>query len=254
MTAAFFIDVRLDASKIERALLRLAPELRDKATAQVIGRTAALVRKEIVAELPKIFDRPTPWTLNSIRYAVAADGQAATLYVTDDRSKGISAQNFLRAEIMGGGRKDKRSEKALLSRGLLAAGAQVAPGNSGELDRFGNLRAGLIVQALSGIGAMHEMGFVANATARSRARAKRAQLAHASTGTRFFVGKVHGAAPGVYEVLGRHHVRAVMHFIARPAYKARFNLQGLTNRFAAKIVPVQVRRVFHEIAEGSLHL
>ncbi len=254
MTASFFIDVRLDASKIERALLKVAPALRDAAAKEVIGRTAGLVRKEIMAELPKVFDRPTPWTVNSIRYSISGDGQAATLFVTDDRAKGISAQDFLRAEIMGGPRKDKRSEKALLSRGLLQGGEQVAPGNSGELDRFGNLRAGLIVQALSGIGAMHEMGFVANATARSRARAKRAQLAHASTGTRFFVGKVHGGAPGVYEVLGRHHVRAVMHFIARPAYKARFNLQGLTNRFAAKIVPVQVRRVFHEIAEGSLHL
>lgn len=246
------ISIRQHAGKLERALLRVSSELREEATKRVIGRTAALVRQEVIKELPTVFDRPTPWTLKSIRFQ--ATDEEATIYVSDDTAKGIAAQKFLRAEIMGGERNDKRSEKALQARGLLPSGDQVVPGNSQLLDQYGNLRAGLVTQALSGVGAMREAGYTANATARSRDRWTKRGLAHKRTGTPFFIGRSKSSGvEAIYQIMGRHKIRAVMRFIPKPHYARKFDLHAAVAKHAGKIFPVQIRRVFHEIREGSLH-
>ena len=247
------ISIRSQTSLLERAVLRMSSELRDEATKRVVGRSGALVRRGFVDAMPKRFDRPTPWTVNSVRYAASSD--QAVLFLAYDTSKGVSAEKYLAAEVRGGARRNKRSEQALEQRGLLPAGMQVAPGRGDELDRFGNLRGGLVVQALAGVGAMRETGFAANATAKSRQRWQRKGLAHRRTGTPFFVGRSpESGTAGIYQIMGRHRVRAVMHFIAKPIYRERLPFDALAREFAAQIVPAQVRRVFHEIADGTLRV
>jgi hypothetical protein len=246
------IDFKSDFNRLERALLTMAAGIKREATRQVVARTAALTRKQVMEELPHVFDRPTPWTVNAIRYRVSEEGNAAVIYVTDDRAKGISAQKFLRAEVMGGPRADKRSERALIARGLMEPDQQIEPGNDLRLDRYGNIPSGVMTRVLSGLGAHRETGFVANATARSRARFAKQKRAVRSTGTPFFVRRDRGGRPmGVYELMGRHHVRPVLVFGRIATYHARLKLQDLVDRFAAKIAPVQIRRVLHELAEGS---
>lgn len=250
---AIEISIRTQTSAFERALLAVSRELREEATKRVVGRSGALVRRRIMDEMPKLFDKPTPWTVNSVRYA--ASGSQAVLFIAYDTSKGISAEKYLAAEVRGGARKNKRSEQALELRGLLPAGMQVAPGRGDELDRFGNLRGGLVVQALAGIGAMRETGYAANATAKSRDRWRKKGLAHRRTGTPFFVGKsAESGTAGVYQIMGRHRIRAVMHFIPKPMYRDRLPFETIAGKFAGEIVPVQVRRVFHEIADGTLRV
>ena len=247
------ISIRSHATLLERQLLRISRELREEATKRVVGRSGALVRRRIMDEMPKLFDRPTPWTVNSVRYAASND--QAVLFIAYDTSKGVSAEKFLAAEVRGGARRNKRSEQALELRGLLPAGMQIAPGRGDELDRFGNLRGGLVVQALAGIGAMRETGYAANATAKSRERWRKKGLAHRRTGTPFFVGHAaESGISGVYQIMGRHRVRAVMHFIPKPIYRERMPFDALAGGFASEIVPVQVRRVFHEIADGTLRV
>jgi len=97
------LDFKMGFDRMERALLQLSGELRAKVTPTALTRTSVAVRKDVMAEMPKVFDSPTPFTVHSVRYAAATlESRAAKVYISDDAAKGLSPRSYLGPEIEGG--------------------------------------------------------------------------------------------------------------------------------------------------------
>ena len=143
---------------------------------------------DVRKKLPSIFDRPIPFTVSSVRYGKATRSDLRSrVYISDDAPKGLSPRKYLKAEIEGGVRGDKRSERALKAAGLMQSGQQVVPGRGMELDRFGNVPGPTMVRILSRIAAFGQQGYSANASEKTKKKLARAKMAARRGGTDFFV-------------------------------------------------------------------
>lgn len=134
-----------------------------KACAIALSMTAKHdIKPRIQAEMKQVFDRPTPYTLNSLRikYAQVNDLSAEVWFKEPDRM----GQHYLVPQVEGGPRKLKGFERALGNK-------KFAPGSGARLNQYGNISPGQIKQLLSVLGrAEHVSGYSANITARSRKR------------------------------------------------------------------------------------
>ena len=84
------LEVKFDMARMEASLLAaVGDEARRRATATALTRVAFAARAEVIKKMPQVFDRPTPFTLKSVRYGGAtADALAARAYVTEDATGG----------------------------------------------------------------------------------------------------------------------------------------------------------------------
>lgn len=246
------IEIKFDGTALERALEKaLGPAARHAAMAKAATRTAAAARTEIIRRLPEIFDRPTSFTLHSVRYAPATpESRAATVYISEDANRGLSPRKYLGPEIMGGPRRHKRSERALIMRGLMEPGQFLVPAQGLRLDAHGNIPGSLMVRILSRVGGMVEAGFTGNATAKTKERLTKRRLAVQQTGTDYFVAHGRDGRPiGIWQLVSKGHVRPVLVFADRaPDYHARFHLQDLVEKIARERFAEEMRRALLENA------
>lgn len=204
-----------------------------KATRLAVERTALDVRKNIVAEMSRVFDRPVPYTLKSLYVRMQrGDVAIARVWLKDegDAGKGTPATKYLAPQIFGGERKLKRFERSLQAAGLLPAGMNAVPGAAAKLDAHGNMLRSQIVQILSYLRAFGESGYRANMTTASAKRfVKR-------TGTHYFVGRPGGRSLplGVWETRrfahGTSSARPVLIFTKQAVYKKRLQFFEIAHR------------------------
>ena len=156
------ITIRVDDAHV-RQMMKVLPAQTMRAAEKAIDKTAFAVRAEVRAEMPKVFDRPTPYTLNSLRVETTRSHnmEAKVWFKEPDRM----VQHYLVPQVEGGQRKLKGFERALDQTPFVPA--RVGP----KLDRYGNLPYGRIVQILSVLGrAEYVAGYAANITGRSKKR------------------------------------------------------------------------------------
>lgn len=194
------------------------------ATSLAINRTAELVRKSIVAEMKKVFDRPTPFALNSL-YVTPSTKQKleAVVWLKDEYSvgnQGTPATKYIGPEIFGGARSAKSHEKRLRDKGMLGTSMFAVPaqGADGLLNRYGNFNGGFIKQIMSSLKINRDIGYQSNETAKSRKRkSKRA---------RYFV--VGGDTPlGIANRAAGGELQPVLWFVKAPNYKPRLDFFGI---------------------------
>ncbi len=179
------ITLKIDDSKMQH-LLRTFPRETARALEVSLDRTAFAIRKAIRQEMPQVFDRPTPYTLNSLRVTPTKNHnmRAEVWFKEPDRM----TQHYLVPQVHGGPRKLKGFERALGGRAFL-------PARRGfKLDRYGNLPYGWIVQILSVLQrAEYVAGYMANLTERSAKRNRRPR-------DYVWLKERHGKLPpGIYE-------------------------------------------------------
>ena len=230
MTDLMPTGTTIDATQAISRLARFDKQAKF-ATAVALTRTAFDMQSAIKATMQAQLDRPTRFTLNStfVRRATRANLQAAVDFRTF-AAKGTPAWKYLRPLVRGGGRRQKRFERALSVR-LGIPNLFAVPSKSARLNQFGNLSAGTIVQILSQVGALSESGFAGNETARSRRRA-------GANRTRYFVGRPGGRALGVYERVGRRAksgglrrgFRPVLIFVRQPVYRPQLEWDSVARR------------------------
>jgi len=106
----FSIDLDISAAtKLTKALLKQVLF----AMAKALTQTAVQAQTDIVQAMTQVFDRPTPYTLNSTYVSPATkDRLEATVKLKDVSAKGLPATKYLAAEVFGGTRNAKRSEIA----------------------------------------------------------------------------------------------------------------------------------------------
>lgn len=142
------ITIDFDESSLQKIL--------DAAEKQVIfaamvalNRTATKVRDTLVFEMKDVFDRPTPFTLNSVRIVSATKTNlVATVGFRDLKAIGTKP-HYLLPQVYGGSRPFKGFESALLRVGVLPDGWFAVPGPGARLDRYGNMSIGQMVQIQS---------------------------------------------------------------------------------------------------------
>ena len=229
----FTINIRSNANEIVRQFRETGHRKIRSAIKVAINSTAHAVRQAARVEMSRAFDRPTPYTLNSLFLKYATDRDlSAVVWLKDERAagKGTPATKYLAPQIEGGARRMKRFERALKVKGLLPDGMFAVPGAGAKLDAYGNMSRGLIVQILSALGAaeinragLPASGYDANRTASSIKRRGK-KLAQ------FFVGRPGGGRLplGVWQRstsdFGRKggRIRPVLIFVKALQYKARF--------------------------------
>lgn len=243
------IEIRVSGlDEMRQTLAALSDRRFSAAIATALSRTASEVRQEIRRQLPSVFDRPTPYTLNSLYVKGAtAENLVARVWFKDETGTtgmGTPATKYLAPQVQGGGRNTKRFERALQMAGALPAGWQIVPGPGARLDQYGNVSAGQIIQILSQLRITLLSGHTRNMSAEARA-AIRAQR---KAGGRFFVMPVGGRAkPGIYqrEFMGEN-ITAVLMFVPPTKYGVRFDFSAMATKAAEERLQPNVDRVIGE--------
>lgn len=191
-----------NAAELRREMARYKNALRISAR-YALDDVAFQARTDVQIEMRRVFDRPTPFVLRSVRVETTRrvkDTQAvvsrvmgvqfdkaATAYVFVDYpgGKAVDPNSVLMAEIEGGRRNDKRMERALQRLGVLNTGWQVVPASglpADKIDAYGNVKGSFVVQIISYLQGFGEQGYRANMTAK-----RKAQLAKRGRSERGFV-------------------------------------------------------------------
>lgn len=230
--------------KVSEQLRQLTGPQMQQAAAKAINDIAFKLRKSYQDEIRKVFDKPTPYIVNSIRVKQAApDRLAATIGPEYSGGKGVDPAKVLAAQVTGGNRRNKRAEVALRLAGLLPAGyvtAIPATPYPGSDDGRGNIKGSFILQLLTYFKAMGEQGYRANMTDKRRAKlankGKTASGYATINGVQYFasMGKLRGQhlAPGIWAKSGIHgvDVKPVLMFVKDPRYQVRLNVDQIAER------------------------
>lgn len=204
------------------------------AASAAINETAKQVRKGLTDEMARSFDRPTPFTLNSIRIKYASkENLEAFVWLKDEAGKGTPADKYLRAEIFAGQRSAKRFEVEMHRAGLLPAGMLMVPAAGAQLDQYGNVMRSQVTQIRSQLGISDKSGFASNASNSAASRRSRRRQ-----GVSYFAlpaarGKLR---PGIYQrrLDNGADIRPVFLFVRAPNYRQRLDFFGVADRVVAE--------------------
>jgi hypothetical protein len=191
------------------------------ATMVALNRTARRVKVEMREEMTRVFDRPTPYTLNSLMTHMATKrSPSAEVFIKDEQYGGTPPAKYLGNQIYGGTRHAKSHELALRRAGILKGNMYAVPAKDVALDKYGNIPSGKIMQMMSALGAAERSaGYQMNIT--------RASLARHPKRARYFTI---GSPPiGVFTRQGGVMKPFIM-FVRSPHYTQRLDFFGVGKR------------------------
>lgn len=258
------IRVGVDVRSLTTWAHKMASDQVPYATAVALNKTAQLVRDAEKAEMQRVFDRPTRFTLNSVWVKRATkQSQEAIVWLKDDYG---TRAHYLMPQIEGGGRPLKRFEQRLVSLGAMRPGERAVPGKGVPLDAHGNLSRGLIVKILSQVGSRGFHGDYSVKSDSRRSKAKRASEAYfVSTGpggTLKYMngepvrvsGRTHRLARGVWmrkNFAQGSAVRPVLLFVARAHYNARFKFYDVARQVIGREFEGQFRLAMQSAIDSA---
>jgi hypothetical protein len=208
------LSANMDTSGLEKTLTGWEQNQLPFATASALTKTVKLVQVATVAEMRKVLNKPTPFTLNSTVVRPATKSKLfAELILKNANQKGAPPSVWLEPNIEGGIRQAKRTETMLRQKGFLPGDMFYVPGTGASLNRYGNWNAGELIKVMSALQALPQMGYLANKSSRLSARV------NANAGT-YFVGKpAGGRLPlGVYQRKPDGSLKAILVFVKTPQY------------------------------------
>ena len=224
----FSIDLDISgATKLTSALMKQVPF----AMAKALTQTAIQAQTDIVQAMTRVFDRPTPYTLNSTFVSPATKTKLeAEVKLKNESAKGLPATKYLASEVFGGVRNAKRSEIALRRSLNLASGSFILPGEGVKLDQYGNISAGMMTKILSAVRS-HPDSY-ANTTSKSRLRA-----IAAGRNLDYFVGRSPSGAQrrGVWERDGRQLHPILIFIDTPPTYRERLRFYAIAQQTYARV-------------------
>lgn len=269
----FRVEVQgLDA--IKRRIASLPRQVR-YAAAQALNDTGFQARADLAQEARRVFDRPTPFIQRSPWFNRAEPSKLAiTIYPRDPGGKAVDPADVLRAEVQGGARKFKRSERAFQRIGILPPGQILQPApwvlaDAKMGDGYGNVRGSFMVRLLSYFQAFGEQGYRANMSdkrRRSIEKVKRVGGFMKVTGVQYFVshgrgtratrhvnragrlsrpdGQAQHLPAGIWQRSGTHgvDVKPVFYFNRMPAYPVRYRMGDVVQRTAQATLPAALSR------------
>lgn len=203
-----------------KELIRQFPYLFRYAASVAINDVAFDARRRLNAHASRVFTTPRALTKNSAEVVSKSTKEtlSAKVGLRDQVAKGTAPDVYLRPQIYGGHRNQKRFEKILIRNFPgFGRGAFFIPAmqNTEFLDSTGDLRGGVVTQMLSHLQAFGEQGYKGNI--KNPKRALYFPVIHR--------GDYGMLAPGIYkrDAIGSENFKAVVYAVRRePRYRKRF--------------------------------
>lgn len=250
------IDVDVDDS-LGRQFSALERQNLDFAIVQATNKTAFEVKESWKRAAGRVFDRPTPLTMNAMLYRKATKQKLyAEIYVRDEASKGTAPAQYLRAQVEGGDRRPKGMERLLMSANLMPRDMFAVPGADAPLDQYGNVGSGQVRKILSQLRAGLETGYTSNETDDGRDRRLKRQRKRGGGGSYFVLREPRGRLqPGIYERIAFAQgsaVRSVFIFTRKAVYDRRYDIFGIAEKEWNKLMPFFFERELANAVEASV--
>ena len=192
-----------------------------------VNRVAELAIPVIKTNLNVIFDRPTPWTLNSLRVRYATkNSPIARVEHKDMQGKGTPASKYLRPNIEGGMRSRKSSERQWSNK--IGQSITWTPSRNVALDASGNVPAGLIRQMLAATKSHH------GSLVKELSKVGKKQRKN-SRANKYFIRAINnaqGKKPGIYENVTGGGIRPILFFNVNktPIYNSVYDMTAIVQR------------------------
>lgn len=220
------------------------------AVARALTKTAQDV-KEAERKGMAVFDRPTPFTLNSlfIRAATKQTLEAEVWLKGDGSRDGGATRHYLGPQVNGGARPLKLFERRLVKTGYMNANERAVPAAGVQLDSYGNVSKGQLIKILSQLKTATTLGDFSNASGSRRSRSKRVKEAYFFAGGRSSMvivggdrmamqtasaGRTSHLAKGIWvrRSFGSFGtaIKPVLLFVQGATYKRRFNFFDIANK------------------------
>lgn len=217
-----------------------------------INRTANTMMKHVHRSMTRVFDRPTKYTLRSLRMEKSTKRKLEAIVWFKDKSvsgKGNAAADYLMPQVHGGERKQKRFEKQI-GRAIGNTSQMYAiPGKDAKLNRYGSQSQGQMIQVLSALKTFDEQGFDANITEGSRKRNKR-RASFFMTGESYMGGRSILARGGGK----RSKLKSVMYLANRPPrYRKRLPFFEIGDKVMTKHGKANFEKALAEAMKNSRH-
>lgn len=229
-------DIKLDTSKVQKALSDLSEKGIRDAAAFALNITAARCKQDLISSMEKVFDNPTPFTLKAWRVERATPSKlTCSIEARDWAPKGTAAGQYLKPQMYGGSRPMKKSEKALAP---LSGGQYVVPGPGAVLDSYGNVSKGQIEQILSRLQLMRDPS--QNVSDKTMRRLQRQKKNARGQQTEYFIGRAkgNGRPTGVYKLVGKGQVVPVLWFVQKaPSYNVRLKFAEICQATVEREAP-----------------
>jgi len=200
--------VKSNIDQVAKAFDKMARDQVPFATSLALNRTAQLARQTLRTHMASVFDRPTPYTLNSLYTINSTKRRLIARVEHKTGGKGTPASKYLRPEIEGGTRRQKASERIIADLAGVPNGVYV-PGPGAKLDSYGNVSGSFIRQILAqlrGTSVKKKVGYFVVRRGNSR-----------------------GIAAGVYQRTSTRIV-PVLWVIPRATYQKRYDMEGVVKR------------------------
>ena len=233
------------------------------ATSVAINKTADLALRRVRAEMPKVFIKPTPWVLNSLRVKRSTKTNlTAELAFKDAWSSSageVGGKTMISPHVYGGGRAFKGFEVRLNRAGILPSGWFAMPGGAAKMDAYGNMNRGQITTLLNVLGTYTESGYN-KANAKTLARFAKGNAKRGIYGFAYWVNpvglrNVGHIPPGVYQRVQTpfgSSLKPILIFVKKAAYKKRLPFYELVQQVADVALPLEFGKAFDEAMKTAL--
>lgn len=225
--AAFDIDVRSNLGVLSARLDDFQKRQVPFATVYALTKTAQDVQRAQYDSMRAVFDRPTPFTLNSLYVRPATKRVPIAKVEFKEGFGSIPAWRYLGPEIEGGPRVKKSHERALERAGIIRSDEFAVPSQSVTLDAYGNMPGSQITRILSDVQANPDP--LSNSTRKTRKRRFKS-----GKGQYFAVRNRGGLPNGIYFRLGLRDIRPILLFVRQPRYAKRLPFRETAERTFAQ--------------------
>jgi hypothetical protein len=162
------IRVTINDTEVRKMIAAL-PKSAGRAAEIALDKTAREIRNEIKDEMRRVFDRPVPYTINSLQITpTRGHNMEASVWFKDPERMG---QHYLVPQVEGGPRQLKGLERAIAAKSGVKM--ELVPGSGARMDQYGNVARGQIMQIMSVLKVSEQWaGHDSNVTKRSASRGK----------------------------------------------------------------------------------
>lgn len=226
------------------------------------------VKKEYLSEFEQIFDKPNmPYLSKAFKIDRSTKSKLeATISIrTDSLGKGTPFINVLQQHEQGGGRMQKKFEKALSYMGHMGGGMMIVPAAGAPLDGFGNIPQSFFRVLMSYFALDMKAGYNAKMTQKKKDKIMKKGLTtpdkdgrryktingkvyFISSGPQGYGGKSSHLPAGVWEKSGVHgsSLMPVMLFVGRANYRKKFNMRATAEKVLARDFNIEFKKAFAE--------
>ena len=259
------LKLKVDIAPAMQLVRDTLPKAAPYVAATMLTGLAGAVQRKITAELPKAFDRPTPYTQRSVftKDANKTKLQSEVYFPKSEQQQGQSKREYIRPGAQGStSRAQKRSEVLLVRMGVLPSGWVTVPGKfamANLLDGYGNLKGQYYRQIIRNL----QLKQGERGPARGISKASQRRATRMGVDNEFFavtpgsnrLAKGGGwLPPGVYKREGKQGqtLRQYLKFVRKAAYRKRLDMETVARQEVNAKMGVEFDKAFGAVVKGFI--